>query len=220
MYESFCRYSEATLSGRTGFVFPAHISGLTHQKETKQKHQQRKLLHVLTDWEHWLASAGWWGAMMQPLMHIMESFLSDLTPPLSISSSSFSLRSVVPFFSRLPLSIYLLCLSSLHLFSDSQSSPRFHPLHFHLLCENLIFSLIFSFVRPTARFPRSWLTGSFIPPRGDRIAPSWMCVRSKRGDVPGGWGCTSEGVPAVWQCSAMWTQAWTGTSSLTPGLLI
>lgn len=127
---------------------------------------------------------------MQPIVHIMGSFLSDLIPPLSISSSSFSLRSVVPFFSRLPLSIYLLSLSSLHLFSDSPSSPHFHPLHFHIL----ICLLILPFIHPTTRFPRSWLTGSFIPSRGHHIAPSWMCVRSKRGDVPRGvheWVCTS-----------------------------
>ena len=71
---------------------------------------------------------------------------------------------------------------------------------------------------PTTHFPCSWLTGGFMRPRGDPITPSWMGKRSKRGDVPG--VCSSQCVPAVWQCSAMWTQAWAGTGSLTPGLMI
>lgn len=39
-------------------------------------------------------------------MHIIGSFLFDLTPALSVSSSSFAPRSVVPFFFQLPLLIY------------------------------------------------------------------------------------------------------------------
>lgn len=58
-----------------------------------------------------LALAGCQAAMMQSVMHIMGSFLSDLIPPLSISSSSLALQPVVPLFFQLPLFIYLPCSS-------------------------------------------------------------------------------------------------------------
>lgn len=165
--------------------------------------------------------AGWQETMMQPLMHIMGSFLSDLIPPLSISSSSFALRSVVPFFFQLPLSIYLLSPSSLHLFSDSASFcySISIPFAFVRCFQNFILcSSNHPSLHPTTHFPCSWVTDRFIQPQGGHINPMWMGERSKRVDVPR--GCKSECIPAVWQCSATWTEACAGTSNLSPGLLI
>lgn len=105
----------------------AQVSGRLNVKR-QPRPEEALLLAVLKERECCLALAGWREAMMQPLMHIMESFLSDLIPPLSISSSSFALQSVVPFFFQLPLSIYLLPASSLHHpFSDSPSSSYLRP---------------------------------------------------------------------------------------------
>lgn len=102
--------------------------GKTRHMNMKRRPEEVPPLDVLKERECCLALAGWQEALMQPLMHIMESFLSDLIPPLSISSSSFALRSVVPFFFQLPLSIYLLSTSSLrHPFSDSPSSSYLCP---------------------------------------------------------------------------------------------
>lgn len=166
-----------------------------------------KLFSEFKGRECWLALAGWQEAMMEPLTHIIGPFLSDLIPQLSISSPSFALRSVIPFFFQLPLSIYLLSPSSLNLFSDSPSSSYlFLSLSLLPRLQNLtLYSSIHPSLHPTAPFPCSWLTGWFICPQGGNITPLWMGERSKRVDVPR--VCKSEYVPAVWQCSATWTEA-------------
>lgn len=106
-------------------------------------------------WECWLALAGWQEAMMQPLMHIMESFLSDLFLRVSISSSSFAPRSVVAFFFQLPLFIYLFHPSSLHpfffCFADPPSSSYLFPSLSLILCSSIHPSIRPSLC-PTARF--------------------------------------------------------------------
>lgn len=123
-------------------------------------------------------------------------------PPCSVSTIS----PVVLFFLQLPLPTYLLC--SVH-FLILPSSSSFHPFHFMSLPKPY-----FPFIHPSfpsnippLHFPCSWLTGRFTQPVGEHITPPWA-------------GDRSPGVPAVWQCSVMWTQAWAATSSLTPGLLI
>lgn len=132
--------------------------------------------------------------------------------------SSFALRSVVPFFFQLPLPIYLFypilppSVFWFFIFFLSISIPFTVPF-LKTLC-----SSIHPFLHPTAHFPCGWLTGRFIRPQGGHITPQWMGERSKRVDVLR--VCKSECVPAVWQCSATWTEAWAGTSSVAQGLLI
>lgn len=98
----------------------------------------------------------------------------------------------------LPQSVFLTISSPFTISSSSKSLMCVHP----------------SFPHPTIHLPCSWLTG--IHPQAGHITPLWIGRRSER--VPT--GGKSECVLAVWQYSATWTEAWAGTSSLTPELLI
>lgn len=144
---------------------------------------------------------------MQPLMHIMVSFLSDLIPPLSISSSSFALRSVVPFFLQLPLFIYLPVVFPT--FSDAPSSSYpfptislFAPSSKISFCAHPSIRLA---LHPSARCPCSWLTGRFKPscgwvrglrglmsPGSVRVSVYQQCDNAQRREL------RLEQVPAVW----------------------
>lgn len=108
-------------------------------------------------------------------------------PPRSVSSYPFPL--LFCFFLQLPLSTYLLCLSSLCPFSDSPIFIQFPPLSLYVTASKTLFYIhtpIFPFKHPTTHFPCSWLTGRFTQPVGEHITPSWMGERSHmRGDVSG-----------------------------------
>lgn len=142
-------------------------------------------LHIGSE-DNWLALAGWWGAMMQPLMHIIESFLSDL--PLTLFIPSFL------FFIFLPAACRrVFPCSSSHSFNSmipllKTCSVLTHP---------------FLFFTPSSHFLCIWLTEGFVQLRGEHITPSQMGRRSERGLPPG--VCTSDCALAVRQCSAMWT---------------
>lgn len=133
-----------------------------------------------------------------------ESFLSDLTQTLFIPSFLFSIF--------LPAAcLHVSPCSDSHSFNSMIPLPKTYSMLIHP----------FLFFTPSKTpFLCIWLTEGFIQPGEEHITPLTDGREVWEGPCPPPRVCTSDCAPAVRQCSAMWTQARAGTSSLTPGCLI
>ena len=133
------------------------------------------------DQEYWLALAGLQEAVMEPAVHLMWSFLSDL----------------ILLFHFFPAAS--LHLSPLPIFPQSFSYSLSSYLFLSLSCLQCLPKPYSALIHPSqhtpAHFPCGRLTGRFIHPQVGHITPLWTSERSKRVDVPR--VLKSECVPAV-----------------------